>query len=97
MSAQIDILSLQEKVADLQTKLLEAHPAMPTLLHQIHSLLQKDPELVTLMSEEEIGTIVNGLKVQTATSISVGIVKAPSEAKKIKDARKASGSAIDLF
>lgn len=66
---------LKEKVLDLQTKLLEANPTMPILLREIHQHLKQDEELVTLLSEEEIGIIVNGLKKKTATVILSTVAK----------------------
>lgn len=93
----INVLELQSKVSELQSVLIAAHPRMPVLLREIHTQLRKDPEIVTLLSEEEIGVIVNGLKLQTNTVIATTIMKAPSAAKAIKDARSKSGSAIDLF
>lgn len=56
---------LQEKVAQLQQSLLDRHPRMPVLLREIHTVLRAQPENVTLMSEEEIAVIVDGLKIQT--------------------------------
>ena len=47
-------LALKLKLAELQEALLNAHPNMPSLLATIHSQLKKDPEQVTLLSEEEI-------------------------------------------
>lgn len=67
---------VQEKVEQLKNSLLSAHPQMPILLRTIHTQLKKDPEIVTLLSEEEIGIILSGLKKQTQTEISVTISKA---------------------
>lgn len=72
------IYELQEKVASLQTMLLSAHPEMPLLLRKIHTQLQSDPELVTLLSEEDIGTIVRGLSVQMKIEISTTPAKKES-------------------
>jgi len=63
------IEQLKEKVLSLQTALLEAHPTMPVLLREIHNHLKQDEEVVTLLSEEEIGIIVQGLQKQTQTVI----------------------------
>ncbi len=60
---------LKEKVASLESMLLAAHPEMPLLLRKIHTQLQGDPELVTLLSEEEIGLIVRGLSTQMKVEI----------------------------
>lgn len=69
------IEQLKEKVLSLQTALLSQHPNMPILLREIHTALKADPEIVTLMSEEEIAVVVSGLKVQTQTQILAAVAK----------------------
>lgn len=90
-----NIFALKESVADLEAKLLEKHPLIPALLRTIHTQLRQDPELVTTLSEEEIGVIVNGLKVQTNTEIGVTASKSAKTAltKKIKS----GGNLLDLI
>lgn len=66
---------LSEKVLSLQTALLTAHPSMPVLLREIHMNLKQDEEIVTLLSEEEIGIIVQGLARQTQTVIMATVIK----------------------
>lgn len=61
--------AIRMKIAELQECILAAHPRMPTLLREIHTVLKSDPENVTLLSEEDIGIIVSGLKIQTKTEI----------------------------
>ncbi len=73
---------LHEAVLTLQNQLLSAHPAMPTLLQTIHRQLKADPTLCTILSEEEVGTIVSGLKRQTMTAIATSTAK--SKSKSIK-------------
>jgi len=73
-------LAVKEQIASLQSALLSAHPTMPVLLREIHKVLKADPEVVTLLNEEEIGVIVNGLSKQTQTTIATSI----SSAKKGK-------------
>jgi hypothetical protein len=73
-SAQLEanmtpIEQLKEKVGSLQEALLASNPAMPVLLREIHQHLKQDEEVVTLLTEEEIGIIVSGLKKQTQTAI----------------------------
>lgn len=70
---EIDVLDFKSKISQLQESLLEAHPSMPILLREIHTQLRKDPELVTIISEDEIGIIVNGLKKQTNTEIATKV------------------------
>ncbi len=64
---------VKEAIASLSVALLEAHPRMPILLREIHQTLSKDPEVVTLLTEEEIGVIVNGLSKQTQTTIATSL------------------------
>ncbi len=66
-------IQLQQQVAELEQAILSAHPTLPTLLQQIHRNLKADPEAVTLLSEEQIGVIVNGLSRQTQTAIATSI------------------------
>ena len=66
---------IKEKLASLEAALLEKTPGMPTLLRDIHSHLKKDPDLVTLLSEEECNILVSGLKKQTATEIATAAIK----------------------
>lgn len=90
---------LQIRVAELQAALLAADPMIPVLLKTIHTQLRKDPEIVTLMTDEEIGIVVNALKVQTKTEIVTTSIKASatSVSKQLKKAQAAGGSAADLF
>ncbi len=89
---------LVEKVTALQNALLTAHPTMPVLLRAIHTQLRSDPEIVTLLSEDEIGTIVNGLKRQTQVELVTSTVKPKSANTALKAAVKAAGAnSIDLF
>lgn len=79
-------IDLQEKFIKLNTALLERMPQMPGILQEIWVALKKQPENVTLLSEEEIQRIVAGLEVQTDTKL-LDIAmksKSPSVAKKLK-------------
>lgn len=66
---------LGEKVAELSAALLARHPKMPILLREIHTTLSKYPEQVTLMSEEDIHAVVEGLKVQTGVEFAATATK----------------------
>lgn len=89
---------LVEKVTALQNALLTLHPTLPVLLRTIHNQLRADPELVTTLSEEEIGIIVNGLKRQTQTELVTAPVKASSASSALKKAIKSAGNnSEDLF
>lgn len=74
---------LGEKVAELSAALLARHPKMPILLREIHQTLSKYPEQVTLMTEEDIHIVVEGLKVQTGVEFAATVTK-PSASKSIK-------------
>lgn len=73
---------LKEQIYTLQSKLLESSPDMPVLLRTIHTQLRADAELVTTLSEEEIGILVTGLKKQTATEISTTALKVKGKSLK---------------
>lgn len=73
---------LKESVLSLQSALLAAHPTMPSLLQQIHRKLKEDPEIVTLLSEEDIGIIVSGLMKQTQTTIATTLSKSRTKTLK---------------
>ena len=78
---------LKSKVAELEQCLLSRHPRMPVLLQEIWKTLREQPENVTLASEEDIRTIVNGLKQQTGVEFAASAIKgsaAKSATAKIK-------------
>lgn len=76
---------VREKLASLQEALLAGTPTMPKLLQDIHRNLKKDPDIVTLLSDEECSILVRGLKKQTATEIATKIVKKKSTGKAVKN------------
>lgn len=73
------IEQLKCQIADLQAKIIEAHPMMPSILSVIHKNLQEDPELVTLLDESEIQVIVSGLLKQTNINITTKATKQTSK------------------
>lgn len=66
---------VREKLAQLEESLLSNTPGMKTLLRDIHRTLKADPDVVTLLTEDECSTLVRGLKKQTATEIATSAVK----------------------
>jgi hypothetical protein len=75
--------AIKEKLESLRQALLEANPMMPTILHEIHSTLKSQPHVVTLLSEEDIATIVKGLDKQTGDHLTKAIVdKKPNAGEK---------------
>ena len=71
---------VREKLAQLEDALLNATPNMPTLLRDIHRNLKADPEIVTILTEEECSVLVRGLKKQTNTEIATSAVKSGKKA-----------------
>lgn len=74
-------LEIQTKLQELQQALLSNHPTMPTLLRDIHKTLKSFPEQVTLLTEDEIHIIVQGLEKQTTSHLVASTMKA-SKTKK---------------
>ena len=60
---------VQEKLAHLEQALLYKTPNMPGLLRTIHKQLKADPDVVTILSEDECAILVRGLKAITKTEI----------------------------
>jgi hypothetical protein len=52
---------LISRISELQEKLQAVAPGYEHLLHTIHTMLHKDPDMVHMLSEEQIGVIVSGL------------------------------------
>lgn len=75
---------LAEKIASLEAAILTRTPNLPILLDEIKKAILRDPDQVTIASEEEIATIVEGLKLQTQITISASVSKAAT-AKKLKN------------
>jgi len=75
---------LKEKIASLEQSLLERHPRMPTLLREIWTALKKQPENVTLLSEEDIAKIVSGLQTHTQTFLAQQTVGSKKSTKSIQ-------------
>lgn len=91
-------VDLKLKLAELEEALLSAHPNMPSLLATIHGQLKKDPEQVTLLSEEEIGIIVRGLSRHTSVAIMPAAKEKKVTAKSRLDAiLKSSGVSAEDF
>jgi hypothetical protein len=56
-----NIDQLAEKLLELQRRLQQQQPNYEQLLQIIHRELQKDENMVHLLSDEQVGTIVAGL------------------------------------
>jgi len=75
MTGMTAAFEIQEKLAALENALVEKLPDIKNLLRDIHRNLKADPELVTLLSEEEVGILVTGLKKQTGNEIATTALK----------------------
>lgn len=75
---------VKEKILLLETALLEAHPKMPVLLKEIHDVLKVQADIATLLEEDEIAIIVQGLEKQTNTELASAIKTKETKAKKAK-------------
>lgn len=84
---------LLEKITELEQKILDKHPAMPALLRDIHRTLAAYPENVTLMTDEQIGIVVSGLKVHTQTTLVTTAAKKTTASV----AKKLASMSIDDF
>lgn len=69
------------KIAELQEALLNAHPKLPIILRDIHQQLKQDPDIVTVLSDEDIAILVSGLKKQTLTEITASALKKKTSLK----------------
>jgi hypothetical protein len=72
MTTQHEAISI--KIQELYNAVQSTLPNMPTLLRDIHSNLKQDPELVTLLTPEQVSIIVSGLSKQTQTTITTSIL-----------------------
>lgn len=66
---------VREKLMALEQALLEQTPNMPVLLRDIHRTLKADPDVVTILTDEECSILVRGLKKQTSTEIATKAIK----------------------
>lgn len=87
---------LATKVEELSQAILVRHPTLPNLLQQIHRTLQQYPEQVTLMTEEQVNAVVEGLKIQTGVEFAKTATSGKaSAATNLKRAIAAKG--LDAF
>ena len=76
---------IKEKLAELESLLTAQNPGIATVLRDIHKNLKDDPDLVTVLTEEECSILVRGLKKQTQTEIITKKLKAPKKDLKTVD------------
>ena len=92
LTRELDARSLHGKIEELRQALLAEHPTMPLLLKDIHSTLQKQPDNITLVDDDEIGTIFQALMKYTNTSVALTAIK-----KGGKGAPKITGNVLDAL
>ena len=86
---------LSMQFAEMEQALLTADPTFKTILRDVHRHLGNDPELVTMMTEEEIQLVVRGLIVHAKAEI-VEPAKAKTIKKEVAAAKKKVIGADDL-
>ncbi len=69
-------------ILEIEDALLSSNPMLPQLLRKIHTNLRNDPEVVTLLSDEDIGILVRGQMKQMNTAIAEKLVKAKATGAK---------------
>lgn len=74
---------VREAIASLSDMLTVGHPQLPTVLRKIHTALKSDPDVVTILSDEERARIIAGLEIQTRTKLVE--VSAPKRSKSLKN------------
>lgn len=94
MTTEIEFIKLdvQGRIQLLGEKLLEQDPQLPTHLAAIHGALIQYEELVHLLSDDEIKTLIAGQKKHTGTTLTNEIIKA----KKVSAAKFKPVSADDF-
>lgn len=101
MTTELEALKMQ--ITDLSQAILEAHPRLPVLLREIHTALKKDPATVTLLDEDDIAIVIQGLQVQTNVQIGTAVKKsekaarAKSATSRLDAILKSSGLSSDDF
>lgn len=85
---------IRMQLAELEAALNDKQPGFKTILRDIHTKLRQDPAIVTLLSDEEIGQILAGLKQHAQVEIIAP--KEKKTASKEQKARVANMTADDL-
>ena len=79
MNTTDQAFQVREKLAGLEEGLNTQAPGIATLLQDIHRTLKRDPDVVTLLSEDECAILTRGLKKQTSTEIATAALKGPKK------------------
>lgn len=75
-------IELENKILTLETAVKERLPGMAGMLQDIWTALKKQPENVTLLSDEQTNIIVQGLEAQTGTKLAEIAIKSSKGGKK---------------
>lgn len=68
-----------DSINNLQSALVSQNPQLPVILRSILQKLKSDPEVVTLLSEDEFGTIVKAARVHSGVVITTTTSKASAK------------------
>ena len=79
-----DVEQMKSKILELDEKLKEKHPQMPNLLALIHRELNKNPQLISSLTDEDISIITQGLASYTKTEIITAKAKKKSPTAALK-------------
>ncbi len=76
LQASPEFQAIVMSIAELEQKLLNQDPQMPTYLQRIHTSLLKHPELVHILRDEQRSVILDGLMQQTGIELATVTVSA---------------------
>jgi len=66
---------VRENLTEMEEQLNTTTPNLATLLRTIHTQLKKDPEIVTILTEEECNILMSGLKEFTKIELATKALK----------------------
>lgn len=75
---------ISDRVTELQNAIHGAHPRMPGILQEIWKTLHSYPEQVSLLEEDQMRMIINGLEKVVDTDLANVTIKAATSGKKGK-------------
>lgn len=70
---------ITDQINNLQEALLTSHPTLPTILRSVLQKLKSDAHIVTLLTEDQIGTIVKSAIKHTGAVITATTSKASAK------------------
>ena len=79
-------------ITELDGTIKANHPRMPGLLQDIWNTLEKYPECVTLLSEEEMEIVISGLEKVVDTDLAASTLKSATSGSKGKKAPVSAAS-----